>query len=211
VERVRTQAKDLFPTVYLTLISIIQALALETLWSDLVQLDHIWTWNITAVIGWLQIGAVFELIFIVWLTYAHTIMQVRWVVSVRDSMIPFALGLVEFALAALIHPDKVHMWCYTLALGSVIGTWASIATRRAARSESDNADLIRALGLSRPVQEHRLYIAAGALGLLAGLLVGWHGGSGWVALSVVALVNLGLIVLIVMEAAFWRRSIADTG
>ena len=34
MERIRTQAKEMFPTVHLTLLSMVQALALEVLWSS---------------------------------------------------------------------------------------------------------------------------------------------------------------------------------
>jgi hypothetical protein len=200
----------MFPTIYLSLISIIQALALETLWSTLIELDHIWTWTIPALIGWLEITAVFELILLLWLTYVHTIMRVRWVVSVSDSLIPFALGVVEFALVALIHPAKVHLWCYALAAGSAIGTLGSIATNRAMRQEPDNAAYLEGPGLSRPLWErgeHGTYLAAGALALLAGLAVQWQGSVSNLALTVLALGNGALLAMIALEAVLWTRSV----
>ena len=41
MERVRNQAKEMFPTIHLTLISIIQALALEVLWSAVNEREHL--------------------------------------------------------------------------------------------------------------------------------------------------------------------------
>ena len=60
MERVRNQAKEMFPNIHLTLISIIQALALEVLWSAVNEREHLWAWNAAALTGWLQAAAVFE-------------------------------------------------------------------------------------------------------------------------------------------------------
>ncbi len=96
METIRAQAKEMFPTIYLTLISILQALALESLWSAINEREHLWAWNVEALTGWLQATAVAELIFFLWLAPVHVIVRFRWVVSVRDSLNPFVIGIGEF-------------------------------------------------------------------------------------------------------------------
>ena len=45
------RAQAHFPTVLLTLISIIQALALELLWAKIMKSEFLWTFNRDAILG----------------------------------------------------------------------------------------------------------------------------------------------------------------
>ncbi len=96
MERIRTQAKDMFPTVYLTMISMIQALALEVLWSAVSEREYLRSWSSAAVTGWLQVAAMALLLFYVWNAFANMVIRYRWVFSTRDSTVPFILGIAQF-------------------------------------------------------------------------------------------------------------------
>ncbi len=52
MNKMRARAQTQFPTVLLTLISIIQALALELMWSKIAESDFLWTLDINAIIAW---------------------------------------------------------------------------------------------------------------------------------------------------------------
>ena len=54
---IRERAKEHFPTVLLTLLSIVQALALELFWSHLVDAEGLYQLSWFAVLWWIQILA----------------------------------------------------------------------------------------------------------------------------------------------------------
>ena len=91
------RAKALMPSMLLTLLSIIQALALELLWSRLTASEHLWRFDWVALLGWLQMSAVLLGIIEIWLMYTSLVLRLRWTPSTRDSVIPFVIGLLEFA------------------------------------------------------------------------------------------------------------------
>ena len=90
------RAKELLPSLLLTLISIIQALALEVLWSSITSREDLWAATETSVITWLQIAAVFQVIVLIWVYYAHLVMRLRWIPQLQDSIIPFAGKICNF-------------------------------------------------------------------------------------------------------------------
>lgn len=103
------RSKDLLPSILLTLTSIIQALALEVLWSNVTSKAHLWDFTHAAVISWLQVMVVFQSIVLVWLFYAHLVLRFRWVPEIRDSVVPFLFGLGEFTLAEMLSPEHLHV------------------------------------------------------------------------------------------------------
>jgi hypothetical protein len=198
----------MFPTIYLTLLSMVQALALEVLWSAVNQHDYLWSRNATALTGWLQAIAVFQLIFFIWVAYAHVVMRFRWVVSVRDSLIPFVLGVAEFALIGLIHPDRVHLWFYGLAFASGFGAWVALVVVRQVWEEPDNADLLAAIGQPRPLLYSGPLLICVLLAAGQGLLMQLYRDAVGLTVSLVGMVNLVLLSLNLWYGRFWRRAIA---
>ena len=88
--------------VLLTLVSIIQALALETLWSEIAEEGELAGGGFAGVMAALQGTVVLLSIVAVWLFFAHLVMRFAWVPGLRDTMGPFAIGLIEFVLAEFI-------------------------------------------------------------------------------------------------------------
>ena len=82
----RERAKEHFPAVLLTLLSIVQALALELLWSHLQKADHLFALSAVNVTLWLQIVATFFGIVLIWVVYASNVMRFRWVPATSDSV-----------------------------------------------------------------------------------------------------------------------------
>ena len=206
METVRAQAKEMFPTIYLTLMSIIQALALEALWSAVNERSHLWSWNVDVLTGWLQVCAVAELIFFLWMASVHVIIRFRWVVSLRDSLNPFVIGIGEFWLTALIQPHTVHLWFYLLAAGFAFGVWVNWSTVRAAEREPENMPYFR---LFAPRARHYNRPLAGVIlvSLFAGVVIQWFARSGWVAVGFTALMNVIMIGLIFYNALGWERAV----
>ena len=110
---VRNRAKDQLPQVLLTLMSIIQALALEFLWDDVRVAERALRWD--AVSTWLQIVADMLGIVQVWLIYTSATMRVRWTPSMRVNFQEFDQVLTQPVIVGMLHhrlalarPGKRH-------------------------------------------------------------------------------------------------------
>jgi hypothetical protein len=203
---IRERAKSRFPSVLLTLLSIIQALALEVLWSNLSGSDHLWAGGLGAVIGWLQVSAVFGGIVVVWLFYSSLVMRLVWVPSIRDSILPFIIGGAQFLLAEMLSPELRHLWFFLIAGIFGLSAWTSTTTFVRARRDPDNAgpwddfDPYSIRSLIGPI------IVVGLLAV-AGVGVWIWGATGLVALLAVGFANFALIVQILVIRYFWNRSL----
>jgi len=200
------RAKEQLPSVLLTLTSIIQALSLEVLWSSAGAAPHLWTPGPALVTGWLQVAAVFQIVVLVWLYYAHLIMRFRWVPSLRDSIVPFIFGLGQFVLAELIQPESLHLWLYVLAAVFVVAFFSSTWTFHAARQDPDNAwyfaDFVPSL-----VEQYGHPAATLALILLLAVIAQWTGDTGPWAVVVIVGANLILLAQIALQQYYWKLTV----
>ena len=106
----RERAKEHFPTVLLTLLSIVQALALELLWAHLHEADYLFQLSWIAVLSWVQVIATLLGVVLIWVVYASNVMRFRWVPTTSDSVYPFLIGLIEFMLIDTLGPDEIGQW-----------------------------------------------------------------------------------------------------
>ena len=85
--------KDLFPNTYLTLVAIIQGLALSLL-------VHEFHENVTilSLLMFLQYLLCFSVIVVVWHEYHWAAFLFAWMPKIPDSLIPFSIGVVEAIL-----------------------------------------------------------------------------------------------------------------
>jgi hypothetical protein len=203
---IRDRAKSRFPSVLLTLLSILQALALEVLWSNLSHSNHLWEGGLGAVVGWLQVSAVFGGIVVVWLFYSSLVMRLVWVPSIRDSILPFIVGSAEFLLAEMLSPELRHMWFFLFAAIFGFSAWTSTTTFVRARRDPDNAGLwddfdpYSARSLAGPICAVVLLVAAGV-----GVWI-W-GATSLVALLAVGFANCALILQVLTIRYFWNQSL----
>lgn len=134
MNNIRERAKDLFPSVLMTLLSIIQALALEFLWDRIHDTDGLWHLDVTALSGWLQIVTAMVGILQVWLFYISVVMRFRWVPHARDLVLPFGIGVLELIFIDLTATGYVAWWLVSLAavylLSAVIGQDMFVRARR---------------------------------------------------------------------------------
>lgn len=138
MNKIRTRAQFHFPTVLLTLISIIQALALELLWSKIVESDWLWAFDMPALIAWGMIMAAFLGILQIWVMYSTMVMGFIWQPYLRDSIIPFIIGIQQFMLVALIGEEFNTLWLYVLGSIFITGNWVSHSSFRRARQDPEN-------------------------------------------------------------------------
>lgn len=206
MDSMRARARELMPQVLLTVLSIIQALALEVLWSSVHETDHLWQGGFPAFLGWLQVLAVFQGILVMWLFYVSLVLRYRWTPTVADSVVPFLLGVLEFSMAEMLEPELMHLWCFVLAaIFAGASTTGAVILRHAA-SDPENRDS----GLGTVFSMRRsLGQAASLVGtlLVAGAAVLVWGPAGWVALLAVVAANVVLVVQAGIIRHYWVRSL----
>lgn len=204
----RKRVKENFPTVLLTLLSIVQALALELLWSHLHETGYLYDLTMISIISWLQILASFLGLVLIWVVYASNVMRFRWLPVTSDSVYPFLIGLVEFMLIEALGVDAVGLWLVIMALIFAMMVWVSHTTMRRARQDGDNDEFFKNLAPAEFRDFYPQFATVSALAL-AGIYLMFNNDSTILALVAV----LGTFCLLVWQfyvaAKFWKLSLAD--
>ena len=210
MQTIRDRAKDHFPSVLLTLLSIIQALALEFLWSRLHDSDYLWDGGFSAVAGWTQAAVLLLGLIQVWLFYTGIVMRFRWAPSVQDSVLPFAIGILEFTLIDLMGPDTLSLWFVAFALIFALSIFASQSAFRRARRDPENREFFETI---RPNDWSDFAQPVGAVVVLLALapLVRIDGGWGWIGLIGLFATGGALAHQVVILRRFWNHSMGIGG
>jgi len=132
------RAKEMLPSALLTLMSIIQALALEFLWGMARAAPK--EWSAEAVLVWLQIVATLLGILQIWMFYTSLALRFRWIPVTRDLLLPFLIGILEFTLVELIGLERLPLWFATLAIVYLLATWDAHNVFSRARRDADNQE-----------------------------------------------------------------------
>lgn len=208
MKTIRNRTREHLPSVLLTLLSIVQALALEFLWSHVRDTDYLFDWTWTAATSWLQITASLLSIVLIWLTYASTVMRFRWVPTTSDSVYPFIIGLLEFMLIETLGPDTVGRWLICLAVIFGFMNWVSHMTMRRARLDGENDEFFNQFAPATFRDFHPVAAAVAGL-VLAGVYIESSGVPDEIAMIAVVGTNLMLIWQFSKAAFYWDRSVAD--
>jgi len=131
-------AKSLLPTILLTVLSMIQALALELFWNKVQASQFLWRYDWQAFIGWLQLITMFIGILLIWVLYTSTVLRFTWLPTMQDTLIPFFIGLLEFALIGLLQPSSLGPWFIVLTLVFALATATNHMAMKQARRDPDN-------------------------------------------------------------------------
>ena len=204
VERVR----KLVPSIILTVLSMIQAIALELYWGKLVASEFLWTGGWIALVGWLQFIALFFGILLIWLLYVSPMLRFHWMPSLEDTLAPFLIGLLEFALIDLTHPSLTGPWLLILAMIFTTAVFTSHTISRRARSDSANDYFFSQQDSAAPTDYRESGITIASLVLLGALL--WifpH--AYWLASLALLLTLIGMSYQYVEARRFWLHSITD--
>jgi hypothetical protein len=178
------RAKDLLPSIILTILSMIQALALELFWSKIEDADFLWNGGVGAVIGWLQLAVMLVGMLLIWVFYVSFVLRFTWLPSLEDTLIPFLIGLLEFAMIDLMQPQYLGVWFVLLAAVFSAATIGSHLTMRQARQDPANDYFFSNMGPAT-WRDYRATLAAVTLFCLFGLAL-WMSDN-YAPLSVVAL------------------------
>lgn len=201
------RVRSLVPTIILTVLSMIQALALELYWNQLVQSEFLWSGGWIALVGWLQFGTMFFGILLIWLLYVSFVLRFNWLPSLEDTLVPFLIGLMEFAMIDMTRPVLVGPWLLLLAALFVVTVLTSHTIYRRARSDPSNEYFFSQFDPStwRDYRESAATVAGMALlGTLLWLYPGLHALA--VLAMLLAMVALGYQYL--QARRFWLHSLS---
>ncbi len=140
IESIIEQIKASFSSVYLTLISIIQACVLGY-WMFLVGTNYI----ILAPITIILLVFTFLMIITTWNEYMMGTTAFRWIPRLKDSFIPFMIGISEFFVVHNIF-SNMSLWCFSMALFSFVGYLAYLNMYHSARKHPENTAIFGLLG-----------------------------------------------------------------
>lgn len=204
----RERAKEHFPTVLLTLLSIVQALALELLWTHLRETEYLFESSWISAISWLQISATFVGLVLIWVVYANNVMRFRWVPATIDSVYPFLIGLAEFMLIETLGPDEIGLWSMLIALIFGMMTWVAHANMRQARQDIDNAAFFSSFEPAELRDYYPQIIIVSVL-LLVGAYLLISGNQGLLAMLAMLVINGVLGWQFYTAAQSWKRTVAE--
>lgn len=204
----RNRAKEHFPMVLLTLLSIVQALALELLWSHVRGNDYIFKLSLISVLSWIQIVATFLGLVLIWVVYASTAMRFRWVPVTSDSVYPFVIGVIEFMLIESLGPGETGKWLILIAMIFGMMVRVNHKTMQRARLDGDN-DVFFSQFEPATLRDFAPQIA-----VVCGLaLVGTYllvSGDGRIIALLAVLATAGVLVWQFFVAAiFWKRTVSE--
>ena len=194
--------------VLLTLLSIVQALALELLWSHVRESAYLFDMSLTALLAWIQISTTFMGIVVIWIVYASTAMRFRWVPTTSDSVYPFAIGLLEFILIETLAPDYMGWWFICLAMIFALMSWVSHMTMRRARLDGENDEFFVDLEPARAEDFYAAFSIIFAF-ILAGIYLADSGDRGFLALIAVSVAFVVLVRQLIVAARFWEMSVSE--
>jgi hypothetical protein len=203
--RLSDRAKKQMPMVLLTLLSIIQALALELLWAHITSNPSLRELTWIAIISWVQILVTLMGIILIWLLYSSLTMRFSWVPSPGDSVNPFGIGILEFTLIALLGPNHLGLWFPVLGILFGLSTWAIQIILRRARKDGYNAAFFAAVA---PATLRDFYPVIAIVGFLSltGLALGITAHQGIFAMLALLIAGGALGNQIRLNTARWRRA-----
>ena len=208
MDSIRNRARKNFPSVLLTLLSIIQAIALESLWDHARHRPELYAYSWDALLGWLQIAVTLNIIVLIWMIYVGLVMRFRWTPAMTDSILPFLVGLIQFLMIDLMGPENLGKWILVLGLIVVVMTYLDHASMRRARRDPDNREFFEKI----PAAVWRDFIPQGISVLISLLAGGWlwySGDYGWIALLVLLFALTVMAHNAYIQAKFWRVSMGD--
>lgn len=195
------RARELLPAIVITVLSMIQALALELYWNRFQEADYLWQGGWDSWVGWLQFALLLGGIVEVWLLYVSLMLRFSWIPSMADTTVPFLLGLLEFALIDLIGPATIGPWFVALGLLFALGFATTRLSLIKARRDPANHWFFSHFPPAEPrdlLAEGLISAALIALGILL-----WLVGGRLLALGSLLFASVVLIQQLRVTRRFW--------
>lgn len=205
MKSIRNRAKELFPTVLLTLLSIVQALALEFLWDQSRHRPELYEATGTALLGWLQIAVTLNVVILIWLVYAGMVMRFRWTPTTADSIWPFFVGLIQFQLIDLMGTVNLGRWLVVLAVLFALMSLVNHHAMKRARLDKANSEFFDHFAPATAKDFLPLGVTVSVL-LVTGAILWNTDNSGWPAVIALLVTGAGLANEVRNAARYWRVS-----
>lgn len=202
-ESPRERALAQFPAMYVTLVSVVQAIALEVLVSRVYAVGLEPSLTAHSAMVWLEVTLLGQTIFYVWVSYTLLVTLAQWVFRFFDFAAAFAVGVFQFAAIRWIGTESPRNFLVMVAVGFLAGAWISLSNTGAAARRPENAEVMEGF-------PHRNLVVllglVGALGLI-GVLAGIGGPVRPAAASVLlAICNCVLFLALLRWFFWWRRA-----
>lgn len=208
MDSIRNRARENLPPVLLTLLSIVQAIALETLWDYASHRAELFEVTRAAALGWVQVSVCFFIIILIWLFYVGVVMRFRWTPTVPDLILPFFVGLIQLLLISVTARGEVGAWFLVIALITTTLHLLSHSLFRRARRDVENEEFFRYISPAT-WRTHAPNILFTMMTVLVGSWLWFTGDTGPTALLASALVLVVIGFEIRTVANFWRTSMGQ--
>lgn len=208
MESIRNRAKDRFPTVLLTLLSIVQALGLELLWDQARHRPELYVAGDAALVGWIQIAATLFVIIIIWITYASMVLRFTWTPTTADSVWPFFVGLIQFQLIDLMGDGSVGQWMVTLAVLFATMVVVNYLGMKRARRDGENKEFFSHFKAAT-IRDFLPVITSVTVLFVSGVLLWKSDTSGWIGAIAIIGTFAGLSNELRKASLYWRISMGE--
>ncbi|MFT4677128.1 MAG: hypothetical protein ACJAX5_003246 [Patiriisocius sp.] len=204
---IRDRAKSNFPMVLLTLLSIVQALAFELLWSAVHEHPDFYEWSWSAFNAWVRVAAMLLGIIIIWSSYATNVMRFRWVPSTSDTFFPFFIGIVQFVMIDWLGTQDTAGFFLCLAVLFALMNWITHHDMSRARQHAENSEFFDRRGRAS-WQDFIPVLVIVMTFILSSLIIWLTVPDGWIA-GGAGLFALGLMIHQVVNAhGYWEESMS---
>ena len=200
------RAKELVPAIILTILSMIQALALELFWSKIEASSFLWAGGWDAAIGWLQMAVVLVGILLIWVFYVSFVLRFSWLPTLEDTLIPFLIGLLEFAMIDITYPHLLGPWFLVLALVYGITTATTHVTMRRARRDPANEYFFSKTGPAS-WRDYRATVSAVSILAVTGVVLWVIESNHYFSLGALLIALFAMFYQFIQSKRYWMHSL----
>ena len=207
MQDITSRVKHNVPALVLTLLGIMQAFALELLWSFIVETPYLFALTWQALLSWLQVSITLIGTILVWVSYATNVTRVLWVPTMQEFVMPFAVGLIQFSIIQMLTVQLIGPWMVLVAVLILTINWIAHSTMRKARLDGDNSEFFTGT-TTADWRDFQLAIGSIALLLVYGIYEWVFAPFNAATLSIL-LITLGLLLVqFRLMAVWWSRSVS---
>lgn len=156
---IEQRIKEQFPTVFITLVSVLVGLALSDLVSEARAHMMLWPLNLATLRTWMQIFANGTSALVVWIVFAHVGIARRRVPDLYDSLIAFGTPLLLLIANSFVGQKDIWPWFYIASVYLAVSLATSYLHTRMALHEPELESLRGLLRMSG----HLGFLSAGVV------------------------------------------------